>query len=299
MGNFAAIDCGTLTTRLLVSDPRGAPIVRLSRVTGLGRGVDKTRELDAGPVERALSVLREYRGLMDDHEVTTVRMVGTSALRDAANRESFSQPAEQIVGAPLGLLKGEEEAALSYLGSTAELGDGPWLMADIGGGSTELAVGPSEAVSLDLGSVRVTERFLHDDPPALEQLAGATSWLGEQFSRAQGKVPRLAEAKALVGLAGTVSALACFDQGLVAYDHDAVHHYWLTRPAAEAALAALASCPAAERAGLPGVEAARAPFIVGGALVLVTLMAHFGFAECLVSEADILDGLIIELVRPV
>ena len=301
MGNYAAVDCGTLSTRLLISSPQREPIVRLMRVTGLGQGVDRTRSIRAEAAERTLSVLREYRGLMEAHEVSAARMAGTSALRDAANRASFSRAAEEVVGAPLSLLSGQEEAALSFLGATDELNvaDGPWLVADIGGGSTELVVGPdpSGARSLDLGCVRVTERFLHDDPPTNEQLAAAREWLRAQFISAEAEVQGFRSARVLVGLAGTVSALACYDQGLGSYDHDAVHHYQLSSDAVGRALADLASRPASERAGLPGIEAARAPVIVGGTLVLDTLMAHFGFETCLVSESDILDGLIITMIR--
>ena len=301
MGNYAAVDCGTLSTRLLISTPQREPIVRLMRVTGLGQGVDRTRSIRAEAAERTLSVLREYRGLMEAHEVSAARMAGTSALRDAANRASFSRAAEEVVGAPLSLLSGQEEAALSFLGATDELNvaDGPWLVADIGGGSTELVVGPdpSGARSLDLGCVRVTERFLHDDPPTNEQLAAAREWLRAQFISAEAEVQSFRSARVLVGLAGTVSALACYDQGLGSYDHDAVHHYQLASDAVGQALADLASRAASERAGLPGIEAARAPVIVGGILVLDTLMAHFGFETCLVSESDILDGLIITMIR--
>ena len=177
MGNYAAVDCGTLSTRLLISNPQGEPIVRLTRVTGLGEGVDRSGAMRAEAAERALSVLRDYRRLMDSHCVSATRMVGTSALRDAANRESFSSVAEEVIGAPLSLLSGEEEAALSFLGATAELRStsGPWLVSDIGGGSTELVIGPEPAGarSLNLGCVRVTERFFHSDPPTAGQSAAA------------------------------------------------------------------------------------------------------------------------------
>jgi exopolyphosphatase / guanosine-5'-triphosphate,3'-diphosphate pyrophosphatase len=309
MGNYAAVDCGTLSTRLLISNPQGQPIIRLTRVTGLGEGVDRSRVIRAEAAERALTVLREYRQLLDRHGVSATRMVGTSALRDAANRASFADAAGEVIGAPLMLLRGDEEAALSFLGATAELrtSDGPWLVADIGGGSTELAVGPapgltgatgpSGVISLDLGCVRVTERFFRSDPPTTEELATARQWLEERFSTAETEVPALRSAEALVGLAGTVSALASYDQGLESYDQDAVHHYTLSREAVARALSTLAAQPASRRAGLPGIEPARAPVIVGGTLVLDTLMAHFGFQDCLVSESDILDGLVITLVR--
>ena len=190
---------------------------------------------------------------------------------------------------------------MSFLGATKDLasGTGPWFMADIGGGSTELAVGPVPwgAISLDLGCVRVTERFFAQDPPAAEEMAAARAWLTAQYRRAETEVPELRSAPSLVGLAGTVAALACLDQELAVYDRRAVHHYRLSRPAVERALDRLAVRPVARRAGLPGIEAARAPYILGGTLVLATLMAHFGFEECLVSESDILDGLVSTLAR--
>ena len=217
MGNYAAIDCGTLSTRLLICNPGGEQILRLTRVTGLGQGVDRARELRADAVDRVLSVLREYRGLMGTHGVGAARMVGTSALRDAVNRSPFSQAAQDVVGAPLCLLSGAEEATLSFLGASSDLvsDDGPWLVTDIGGGSTALVVGPrpSDARSLDLGCVRVTERFFYNDPPTAEQLAGASSWLRQQYLHVKREMPGLRSARTLVGLAGTVSALASYDRG--------------------------------------------------------------------------------------
>ena len=299
VANYAAVDCGTLSTRLLVTGPGGEPLARLMQVTGLGQGVDRTGSLRPDAVTRALAVLEQYRRVMDHHDVAAARMVGTSALRDASNRASFSEPASAIIGAPLELLSGAEEAALSFLGASMGLpsDSGPWFMADIGGGSTELVVGPRPAgyCSLQLGCVRVTERFFEHDPPRPEELAEAAGWLSSRYAEAVQQEPALASGRAMVGLAGTVSALACFDQGLVTYDRDRVHHYRLSRPAVERALGQLAATPAEERAHRPGVEPARAPYIVGGTLVLATLMSHFGFGQCLVSESDILDGLTQEL----
>ncbi len=298
-GNVAAIDCGSLSTRLLVAGPGKQTLVRLMRITGLSRGVDSTGEISPIAAERTLSVLREYREVMDRYGVQRAAMVGTSALRDAANRSSFSHDAEAIAGTSLRLLRGEEEAALSFLGATSDLlpASGPWLVTDIGGGSTELAAGPPlVAASLDLGCVRVSERFFDHDPPARRELEAARSWLGRQFEEAEAALPGLRGTRSLVGLAGTVAALACFDQSLSDYSRQAVHHYRLSRGAVAGALRELAAQPASQRAGRPGIEPARAPYIVGGALVLDTLMAHFGFAECLASESDILDGLVIELL---
>ncbi|HYA45716.1 MAG TPA: DUF501 domain-containing protein [Acidimicrobiales bacterium] len=299
-GNVAAIDCGTLSTRLLVCTTKNVVLARLMRITRLGEGVDAAGRLRPEAVERTLAVLRGYREVMDSRGVRRARMVGTSALRDATNRVFFSKAASEIVGTELELLSGAEEAVLSFVGATAELGTagGPWLVADIGGGSTELAVGvgggrgePAGVCSLDLGCVRVTERFFRQDPPARQELAKAARWLHDRYDEAELAVPALRTARCLVGLAGSVSALACFEQGLATYAREAVHHFVLSRAAVEAALDRLARLPARLRASQPGVEPERASFIVGGALVLSTLMEHFGLEECLVSESDILDGL--------
>jgi len=297
-GNVAAVDCGSLSTRLLISGPKGETLVRLMRLTGLGRGVDSSAAISAEAAERVVSVLVEFRELMDDYGVERSVMVGTSALRDATNRADFSRRASNIVGTELRVLSGEEEALFSFRGATAELvpSGAPWLVADIGGGSTELAAGPPVvARSLDLGCVRVTERFFAHDPPLEPELRAAREWLGRRYAAAQQTAPALGSAKTLVGLAGTVAALACFDQGLSSYQREAVHHYVLRRSAVGSALASLAGQPASLRAGRPGIEPARAPYIVAGALILVSLMEHFGFDECLVSEADILDGLVAAL----
>jgi len=298
-GNLAAVDCGTLSTRLLVSAASSVPIVRLTKITALGEGVGGSGALRADAVERALGVLRVYKEIMGQYDVQTAAMVGTSALRDASNREMFCRPASEIIGVPLQLLQGTEEAAISFEGATAELPEagGPWLVVDIGGGSTELVCGPRPlaALSLDLGCVRVTERFFASDPPSAAELAAARAWLGDELRRAGKQLPL--PLGALIGLAGTVSALACLAQGVATYRRDAVHHYRLSREVVERSLLQLGELPVPERGRLPGIEPARAPFVIGGTLVLATLMAEFGFEECLVSEADILDGLVRRLAR--
>ena len=243
--NVGAIDCGTLSTRLLVAGPQGEALARLMRITRLGEGVDSSRRLLPAAVERTLAVLASYRGVMDQHGVKVARMVGTSALRDAADRDSFIRAASATVHVPLELLSGQEEAALSLLGASADLSPAlaPWLIVDIGGGSTELAISPSESISLDLGCVRVTERFLHHDPPTAEELAEARAWLGGELAQAQESVPGLGRARTLVGLAGTVSALSCWHQGLRSYDRDRVHHSLLSREVVKSAVARRAPCP--------------------------------------------------------
>ncbi|MGH9282116.1 MAG: exopolyphosphatase, partial [Acidimicrobiales bacterium] len=295
-GRVAAIDCGTNSTRLLVTDGGPQPLERRMTITRLGQGVDASRRLHPDAIARTLAVLADYRQVMEQHDVVAVRMAATSAVRDAGNRADFLDPAEEVVGAPVELLGGEEEGRLSFLGATAELDpdDGPFLVVDIGGGSTELAVGTDEPVgvySLDVGCVRLTEKYLHADPPSPLELSQAVSVVHAHLEDVAREVPAVTEAARLVGLAGTVTTMAAVEIGLQVYDPARIHHFVLTRAAAEDVFRTLATEARAERIHNPGLEEARADVIVGGAVILVTIMRHFDVAECLVSEADILDGL--------
>ncbi len=302
----AAIDCGTNSTRLLVVDGDGATLERLMRITRLGQGVDATGRLAPEAIERTVAVLREYRGVLDRLDVERVRMTATSAARDAANRDLFFDAAEAVVGARPELLGGDEEARLSFLGATAELdpSDGPFLVVDIGGGSTEFAVGtpgstnagPEGVVSVDIGCVRITEKFLLSDPPAPEELTNALTVVRDYLDDVVREIPAAADAACLVGLAGTVSSVATVELG-IDYDRDRVHHFRLTREAVEDVFRTLATETRAQRVHNPGLEEARADVIVGGVVVLAAIMRYFGFAECLVSESDILDGLVMSLTR--
>jgi exopolyphosphatase/guanosine-5'-triphosphate,3'-diphosphate pyrophosphatase len=194
--------------------------------------------------------------------------------------------------------------------SELDPGDGPFLVVDIGGGSTEVVVGPADpagdghrlepigGISIDVGCVRVTERFLLTDPPAPEELSQAISVVDAYLEDVEREVPAARSARRLVGLAGTVTTMAAVEMGLPAYDRDRIHHFVLTRAAAEDVFRTLATEARVDRVHNPGLEEARADVIVGGALVLVTIMRHFGFDECLVSEADILDGLVLSQLQP-
>ncbi|MBW3668189.1 MAG: Ppx/GppA family phosphatase [Actinobacteria bacterium] len=294
--NVAAVDCGTNSTRLLVSDGTHS-LERLMRITRLGEGVDATGRLAPQAIDRTVAVLREYRRVMDRLGVDKVRITATSAARDADNRNDFFDAAEDIVGARPELLPGAEEGRLSFLGATAELdpADGPFLVCDIGGGSTEFVVGTTEpdgVVSVDVGCVRVTEKFLHSDPPTPEELSQAISVVHVHLEDVAREVPAVKEVRRFVGLAGTVATMAAVEIGLPEYDRDRIHHFVLTRAAAEDVFRTLATEPLADRVWNPGLERDRAEVIVGGAAVLVAVMRHFDFDACLVSEADILDGLV-------
>jgi exopolyphosphatase/guanosine-5'-triphosphate,3'-diphosphate pyrophosphatase len=296
---LAAIDIGTNSVRLLVAEPAGdggfTTVERLMRITRLGQGVGASGVLAPDAVERTLEVLREYRTVMDRLGVPAgaVRTTATSAARDAANCDDFFVPAGEVVGAPVGLLSGEEEGRLSYLGATADLDPalGPFLVVDIGGGSTEFSV-DGGSVSVDVGCVRLSEAYLDHDPPLPEELSACISVTVEHIKDVVRELPAVAEARTFVGLAGTVTTAAAVEQGLAVYDRDKVHGFVLTHDAAEDVFRTLATESRADRVHNPGLEAARADVIVGGLCVLVTIFRQLGFEECLVSEADILDGLI-------
>ena len=292
----AAIDIGTNSVRLLVSQDGRTTLERLMRITRLGKGVDASGRLDPDAIERTVAVLREYRRVMDRFGVERVRMTATSAARDAANRDDFFDAAEAAVGVRPELLSGEEEGRLSFLGATADLdpADGPFLVCDIGGGSTEFSYGTTESeatISTDMGCVRITEAWLHSDPPSAEELSQAISIVEIHLDDVVREIPEATEAATFVGLAGTVSAAAAIEIGLAEYDRDRIHHFVLTKAAVEDVFRTLATEALADRIHNPGLERERADVIVGGMCVLVSIMRRLGFRECLVSEADILDGL--------
>jgi exopolyphosphatase / guanosine-5'-triphosphate,3'-diphosphate pyrophosphatase len=300
MTAVAALDCGTNSTRLLVAtggaDGALQEIDRRMVITRLGAGVDARRALEPAAVERTLEVLRGYRRAMDEHGVERVRASGTSAVRDATNGDGFLDAAAEVLGAPVELLSGDEEGRLAFAGATADLdpADGPFLVVDIGGGSTEFIVGTTEPeglVSVDVGCVRLTERFLHSDPPKAEELSAAISVTLAHLEDVARELPAAREARRMVGLAGTVTTVAAVELGLPAYDRERTHHFRLTRAAAEEVFRTLATEARADRIHNPGLEEARADVIVGGCCVLVAVLRFFEADELLVSEADLLDGL--------
>jgi exopolyphosphatase/guanosine-5'-triphosphate,3'-diphosphate pyrophosphatase len=267
------------------------------RITRLGEGVDATRRLGEEPVDRTLAVLREYRGVIDALGVERVRATATSAARDARNRDEFLLAGADVLGARLELLDGREEAALSFRGATAGLdAPAPFLVVDIGGGSTEFVVGsdePEGLVSVDVGCVRITEQYLHSDPPTPEELSQAVSVVRDHMADVARELPAIREAATVVGLAGTVTTVAAIELGLPSYDADRIHHCRLTRAAAEDVFRTLATESAEQRRHNPGLEPGRVDVIVGGAVVLAAVMRAFEIDELLVSEADILDGLVL------
>lgn len=302
MTRVAAVDIGTNSARLLVADlvdGRLHQVDRRTTITRLGQGVDAARELHPDAIARTLDTLRAYGAVIRDLGVRKVRATATSAARDASNRDAFFDPATDVLGVRPELLTGEEEARLEFNGATGGLDvPAPYLVLDVGGGSTEFIVGtdePNGLVSVDIGCVRLTEQFLGSDPPAPEELSQALSIVRDHLADVEREIPGAALANSLIGTAGTIWTMAAVELGADPTESERIHHFRLTRAAAEDVYRTLATEPIAQRKHNPGLEAGRVDVIVGGALVVVAVMRHFRFEQMLVSEADILDGLALSL----
>jgi exopolyphosphatase / guanosine-5'-triphosphate,3'-diphosphate pyrophosphatase len=279
----AAVDLGTNSTRLLVADVEAGRVTEVERrlqITRLGEGVDRRRLLLPTAIARVRNALVEYRGAAESLGAERVLAVATSAVRDAENGEAFLGEIEWSYGFATRLLDGDEEALLTFRGVAAgrEVADGT-LIIDIGGGSTELILGGAEGVgfhaSLDIGCVRLTERFGED--------------VGACAAHVRSVLPELRVRQA-IGVAGTVTALAALDLGLVEYDPERVHGHRLSRRGVADQLERLSSLPLTERRRVPGLEPERAPVIVAGAVILCEVLDHYGLEELEASEHDILDG---------
>ena len=297
----AAVDCGTNSTRLLVSRGGVETLDRRTVVTCLGEGVDSSGRLNADAIGRTVAVLEEYRRSMDRFGTGAVRATATSAARDAGNAEQFFDAAEAALGVRPELLDGDTEARLCFDGATAGLdpGRGPFLVVDIGGGSTEFGFGTARcegALSTDVGCVRLTEQFIHHDPPRPEELHACLSVVQAHLDDVLIAIPEVAGAACFVGVAGTVTTAAAVELGLEPYDPDVIHHFELTRAAVEDVFRTLATEDRAQRIANPGMHPDRADVIVAGMCVLVKIMRHLSLDACLVSEADLLDGLVRSLL---
>ncbi|HEV3407596.1 MAG TPA: Ppx/GppA phosphatase family protein [Gaiellaceae bacterium] len=297
MTRVAVVDLGTNTTRLLVADvddDRVHELVRRTTITRLGEGVDERRRLLPVPIARVRNCLSEYRRELEALGAERTLAIATSAVRDAENGEAFLGEIEWSYGFETRLLSGHEEALLTFRGvTTARALGGRALIVDLGGGSTELVVGGPDAVefheSIDMGSVRMTERFLPSDPPTRAELSGCAAAVRSLLAE---RVPdELRDSlETAIGVAGTVTTLAALDLGLEEYDSDRVHGHRISTDGVEAQLRRLASVPLAERRRIPALEAERAPVIVAGAVIVREVLAHFGLAGIEASERDIMDG---------
>ena len=303
VGAVAAIDCGTNSTRLLVVDGAGSVVAREMRITRLGEGVDTSRHLRDDAIERTIASLRGYRSIMDGAQVARARMVATSAVRDATDGDRFLSSAAEVVGVEAELLSGEEEGRLSYEGATADLPpeQGTVVVIDIGGGSTELVVKPDQeirSISLDIGCVRVTERFLRSDPPLPEEISRAREAIRTELDRAVEVIPELRALgpdTLLVGSGGNGVDARLLGAGPRPVRPGTDPSRALTRDAVERWCEILGKESVAERAGASLLPEGRQDVIVGGALVLSEAMRRFDLPACLVSEADLLDGLVMSI----
>jgi exopolyphosphatase / guanosine-5'-triphosphate,3'-diphosphate pyrophosphatase len=299
----AAIDVGTNSTRLLVAEERPGGFRALDRrmvITRLGQGVDRSRALDPEAVERTLKTVAEYAAVCGEYSVGRIRVTGTSAVRDARNRESFYAGVRALTGEDPELLSGDREARTTFLGAVSDLDvTGPVLVIDIGGGSTELIVGeeqPQRLVSLDVGCVRLFEKHLSSDPPADHELEALRAEVTAAFEGAEPDLDVPAGAR-LVGVAGTVTQLAALKAGTAVYDPDVTHHLVMTHGDVRLLAKRLGSLPFEKRRRVKGLEPGRVDVIVSGAEILLCAMDVFDIAEVTASEKDILDGLVLELLE--
>ena len=311
MSRVGAIDCGTNSIRLLIADVADGGLHELHRemrIVRLGQGVDATGEFAPEAIARTRAALADYAALLIRFEVPKVRMVATSATRDAANRQEFFAMTADVLaaavpGAVAEVITGEEEAALSFHGAVAELdcAEAPFLVVDLGGGSTELVLGSTDvdaSFSADIGCVRLTERCLHSDPPTAGEVAAARELVRDRLGEALRMVP-VDRAHAWVGVAGTMTTLSALAQRMTTYDSQAIH---LSRVGFGELLDVcdeLIAMTRAQRAALGPMHEGRVDVIAGGAIVVeelaYALRQRAGIDQLIVSEHDILDGIALSI----
>ncbi len=310
----AAIDCGTNTIRLLVADvevdsSRTREVYRNGHVTRLGRGVDRTGELDPAALELTLAAAREFAATIKELGAERIRFVATSATRDARNRDAFVAGVREALGVDPEVVSGEEEARLSFIGAVSTVAathPAPYLVVDLGGGSTELVMGtnePAAAISLDIGSVRLHERHLHSDPPTQSEISAAAKDAREALERAAQVVP-LGKAATLIGVAGTITTTTAHAMRLPAYDREAIDGAVQPTGIVLAAAQDLLAATREERTGLPYVHPGRIDVIGAGALIWFEVVSRVfsdvqesggALLEVVTSEHDILDGIALSL----
>jgi exopolyphosphatase/guanosine-5'-triphosphate,3'-diphosphate pyrophosphatase len=293
----AAIDCGTNSIRLLIADVAGGRLTDVARrmeIVRLGEGVDRTGRLTPSAIARTRKALLGYAAEIAELGITHVRMVATSASRDASNAADFRDMVRGVLGLDPEVISGDEEARLSFAGAVHGLdAEPPFLVVDIGGGSTEFVTGRStvaSALSVDIGCVRMTERHFHHDPPAPSEVEAATADITAAVDRALEAVDGRSAAT-LVGLAGSVTTVTALALGLPSYDADRIHHARVSYEDVASVTASLLTQTVAERLALPVMHPGRADVIAAGALILRTIMERSGDTSVVASEHDILDGI--------
>ncbi len=322
MRRVAAIDCGTNSLRLLIADADPVrheltDVKRRMEIVRLGQGVDATGRLAPDALDRTMRVLAEYAGDIRAAGAVAVRMVATSATRDASNAAAFTSGVQRTLGILPEVITGLQEAGLSFAGATAELAadaaggagpapEPPFLVVDIGGGSTEFVLGKPgsdalhegdvAAISVDVGCVRLTERHLHADPPAPGEVAAASADIDRALDDVAAAIA-VQDARTLVGLAGSVTSVTAIALGLQAYDSSRTHHARIAAPAVHAVTRQLLGQTRRQRAAIGSLHPGRVDVIAAGALVLDRVMQRFRFAEVVTSEHDILDGIALSIAE--
>ena len=298
MSRVAAIDCGTNSIRLLIADITNGKfkeVLRTMEIVRLGQGVDQNKAFHPDAIDRTLAAVEKFAGLIKSKGVEKVRFCATSATRDASNRELFTDGVKKILGVDVEVIPGEEEARLSFIGATKELSqnDGPFLVVDIGGGSTEFVFGNESvdsAKSVNIGCVRMSERHLIDQPPSMAQISQAIIDIDIAIAQAAAIVP-ISEAKTLVAVAGTATTVAAAALKLEQYDRYLIHLSRISATSVHQVAGMFQSMDKDQIASLGYMHPGRVDVITSGALILSRIMAATGASEFVASESDILDGI--------
>ena len=297
------VDVGTNSVRVLVADEDGAHLNDLERdltITRLGEGVDRDRTIGAEPLRRTVAAIARYVELCRARDAEAICIIATSAVRDAENRQDFVDTVRRATDIEVRVLTGDQEANLGFLGATMDVAESPpFLVVDIGGGSTELVRGAAKAdrfISIDIGSVRLTERHISSDPPTKAELDAVARDADDHLEHAARALGGNSAAT-MIGLAGTITTAAAIALDLKDYDRDAIHHTRLEKRTIGEVRARLASMTSEERRALPAMPRGREDVIVAGTVILERVMSRFEMDTCVVSETDILDGVALDVAR--
>ena len=304
MSQVAVIDCGTNSIRLLIAETSGSTIkelIRTMEIVRLGQGVDENKAFHPDAINRTLLAVKSFKEIIDKNKVDKIRFCATSATRDAANRNLFIDGVRDILNVQVEVIPGEEEAALSFTGATYQLdqGSGPFLVVDIGGGSTEFVYGDKKvmsAKSVNIGCVRMSERHLTSQPPTMDQIASAIVDIDIAITQAAVSVP-INSAKSLIAVAGTATTVAAAALNLSKYDRDLIHLSKISADKVHKVAQMFQSMSKSEISALPYMHEGRVDVITAGSLVLSRVMAATGAVEFVASESDILDGMAFSLIN--
>ena len=304
MSQVAVIDCGTNSIRLLIAEISGSnfkEVIRTMEIVRLGQGVDENKAFHPDAINRTLLAVKSFKEIIDRNNVDKIRFCATSATRDASNRNIFIDGVRDILNVQVEVIPGEEEAALSFTGATYQLDQdsGPFLVVDIGGGSTEFVYGDKKVISaksVNIGCVRMSERHLTNQPPTMDQIASAIVDIDIAITQAAVSVP-INSAKSLIAVAGTATTVAAAALDLSKYDRDLIHLSKISADKVHKVAQMFQSMNKSEISALPYMHEGRVDVITAGSLVLSRVMAATGAVEFVASESDILDGMAFSLIN--